>query len=129
MKTLCFAQALLLLVIDTVRAEDEWSFLVMADFHGSNNWSFAPLTNNPNAAKDDKVKTIRAIGEKYGGELIVLPGDSNSYGSTDTQMFIDRLGGTANEAVYEGGYNCYTSVRKMFSMGGYDTVLACVGDQ
>jgi len=110
--------------ITAVQAED-WSFMVLADFHGSNQYTNYPLQDGQT---DEKVETIRSIGQTYGGELALLPGDSNSYGGKPTQEFVDKFGGTPEEAVYQGAYNCYTSVRKMFGMAGYKTLLAAVGD-
>ena len=120
-----YPSLLILSTINVVQAED-WSFMVFADFHGSNQYTNYPLQYGQT---DEKVETIRSIGQAYGGELALLPGDSNSYGGKPTQEFLDKFGGTPEEAVYQGAYNCYSSVRRMFRMAGFKTLLATVGDQ
>lgn len=69
------------------------------------------------------------INEQYGGELAFAPGDSNG-GKWFMKSYIDDNfpGKTPQEAVYEAGMNCYTTMRELFDEAGYDKFLMAVGD-
>ena len=73
--------------------------------------------------------TIKHIKEEFGGELVMLPGDSNS-GQWDTEKFIDKINPsfTAEEAILQAGRNCFGTVKNLFNEGGYDRILMAVGD-
>ena len=71
------------------------------------------------------------IRELYGGDLILLPGDTNE-GRWHRPDWINKLipGLTREEAVYTAGINyCYSTIRNLFqASSGYEKILVAVGD-
>jgi len=121
---LCTITALL---IDSSRAEDQWSFITLADWHGAEAFALDP--GDASSSWTVHLSTIQYVKETHGSEMIILPGDSNS-GKWDIQEFIDRLDPTMTpqEAVLAAGRNCYNTMKDLFSEGGFDTILMAVGD-
>ena len=76
----------------------------------------------------EKLAVLRSINASHGGDMVLLPGDVNSYGNLETKDFANKLGLPEDTAVYEGAFNCYSNVRKLFKEAGYNKVLATVGD-
>ena len=113
--------------IKCIRSQDSWSFIVLADWHGAE--TFATKPGNTSKAWKNSLQTIKHIKENYGGDLVMLPGDSNN-GKWDTESFIDIINPdfTAEEAVLQAGRNCYSTVKNLFNEGGYDRMLMAVGD-
>ncbi len=112
----------------TSRYGDEaWSFIVLADWHGGETFAVKPGKNSKTWLRS--LATIKHIKENYGGELVILPGDSNSGKWTD-QEFIDKFDPTLTpkKSVLKAGKNCYNTVKNLFFAGGYDTILMAVGD-
>ncbi len=108
-------------------SNEPWSFLVFADFHGTNSFSFED--EGSIQEWDEKAFTLRSIKETYGGELVLLPGDVNSYGKLTIQDYADRYENIPiTRAVYSSGYRCYTRVRQLFGEAGFPTILAGPGD-
>ena len=69
------------------------------------------------------------MNKTYGGDLIFAPGDSNN-GGWYLESYINENfpGKTPQEAVYAAGINCYTTIRDLFSRGGYDRFIMTIGD-
>ena len=59
----------------TVRGSDDWSFLVIADWHGAENFA---KKRNKAASYDAYIAILSHIKDNYGGELVILPGDTNT---------------------------------------------------
>lgn len=112
-------------------AGQDLSFLVMSDVHMFTPFSFA-RNQKWHQVWDDAKEVLSYIKEQYGGELIMLPGDSVSYGGMPNDDIRGKMNApmdmSINEVVYTAAYNCYTTVRQLFSAVGYDTILAAVGD-
>lgn len=108
-------------------AEDSWSFLVMADWHGAEFFANAPGPNSQ--LYKDIVTTISNIHETYGGDLIILPGDTQS-GNWNTNEWRNKFypNLSIQEAVYKAGMNCWTTMKSLFADAGYDKILVAVGD-
>ena len=81
------------------------------------------------AAIDEDIAAVKAIKQNFGGELMLLPGDSNG-GHWDTPAFIKKFepGLKAEEAILKAGRLCYTGMIKAFKKGGYSKLLMAVGD-
>jgi hypothetical protein len=118
---------LIINVITSTNSEEPWSFIVLADWHGAE--SFAKRPGTASEAWSNSLGTINHIKQNYGGDLVLLPGDSNT-GEWDTEEFIDKFDPslTPQEAVLEAGKNCYGTVKNLFSEGGYKDILMAVGD-
>ena len=84
MRILTTVIAVLLLMQSTVRAEEPWRFITLADWHG------AEMYVQPNSypgGVEKNLAGLKMLKENYGGELVMLPGDSNR-GHWDTRFFI-----------------------------------------
>lgn len=84
MKTLTKVIAVLLLMQSTARAEKPWRFLTLADWHLAEIYVQPDKYPEGIATVADGLKMLKA---NYGGELVMLPGDSN-VGHRDTKQFI-----------------------------------------
>jgi len=116
--------------LPTLKAEDQWSFLVLADWHGAESFAVYPGSNSD--IYSSHLQTIRHIKRTYGNDefdLVVLPGDSNT-GKWDEQEFNDKLDSSLlpQEAILQAGRNCYGTMKDLFSEGGFGTMLMALGD-
>ncbi len=77
---------------------------------------------------------MRQIYDNYGGELALLPGDSNTgkwQKKTFLRMMRRQLGNsslTLDDIIQIAGENCYRTMNGMFAEAGYNVSLMCVGD-
>ena len=129
-------QCLLLLNIANASAEDSWSFIVLADWHGAESYAVNPVndTFSNNTYYNDTLEVLKHINQNYGGDLVILPGDTNN-GKWYQKRFHDQLNYylgleslTNNEAIAIGGENCYSTMKRVFSKAGYDKILLTLGD-
>ena len=126
MKILTTVIAVLLLMQSTVRAEESWRFITLAD------WHLAELYVQPNrfpGGKEQNVAGLKMLKAQYGGELVMLPGDSNG-GHWDTEQFIKSFkpGLAPAESILQAGELCYTGMAGAFKEAGYSRLLIAVGD-
>ena len=72
---------------------------------------------------------LKMLRGNYGGELVMLPGDSNG-GHWDTPEFIKSFkpGLTPAESILQAGELCYTGMVNAFKEAGYSRLLMAVGD-
>ncbi len=126
MKTLTKVIAVLLLMQSTARAEEPWRFLTLADWHLAEIYVQPDKYPEGIATVADGLKMLKA---NYGGELVMLPGDSN-VGHWDTKQFIKSFkpGLTPAESILQAGGLCYTGMVEAFNEAGYSKLLMAVGD-
>jgi len=111
----------------TVTAEEEqWSFIVLADWHSAEALAVNPHNETVNDMLYDQIHHVK---NTYGGELVVLPGDSN-VGKWDTEAFASKFRPELKRSkrVLLAGRNCYGAMRAIFVEAGYDHILIAVGD-
>jgi hypothetical protein len=127
---------ILSLLVNLGTSEDPWSFLVLADWHGGESFAPNPVndTYSNNIYYDQQLETLKRIKTNYGGELVVLPGDTNN-GKWDKDHFHEQLEEflglkdlSRNEAIIMGGENSYSTTKRLFSEAGYDKILVALGD-
>lgn len=130
-RTLLFAIAAHQIVQKSL-AEDPWSFVVIADPHIAETFASKnethPWYQNSFARHLASVKFIK---EFYGGELALIPGDTNGGKWSSPSFARDQLGNASlspQEAVLIASRGCYGTLRKIFKEGGYDKLLVAVGD-
>lgn len=116
----------LLLIQNVASAEEPWRFINLADWHG------AEIYVQPELAPGMEEKLLaglKMLNENYGGELILMPGDSNR-GHWDTPQFIKSFNTALApaEAILQAGELCYTGMVEAFKEAGYHTILMAVGD-
>ena len=126
MKTLTTVIAALLLIQSTARAEEPWRFITLAD------WHLAELYVQPSrfpGGMEQNVAGLKMLKAQYGGELVMLPGDSNG-GHWDTEQFIKSFNPklTPAESILQAGELCYTGMVGAFKEAGYSRLLMAVGD-
>lgn len=119
--------------IVAVYAEDPWNFIVVADWHGAE--SFANrIDNESDIAYTSYREVFRKIKKTYGGDLIMLPGDTQTghwYKQGYRKHLAKAIGVsslTVVNSVRISGQNCFRAINKMLEESGYDTMLATVGD-
>jgi hypothetical protein len=129
-KKLIFALLLVLPVLTAVEAGETWRFLTLADWHWAEKYIFEgePSASVAEAIAED-VAAVKMLKQNYGGDLILLPGDSNS-GHWDRPEFIRRKfpGLTAEESILKAGHLCYSGMLNSFKTGGYSKLIMAVGD-
>jgi hypothetical protein len=114
------------LVQGTARADEPWRFLTLAD------WHIAEVYVHPNRypeMEEEISASLRMLKANYGGEFVMLPGDSNK-GHWDTPAFIRSFepGLTPAESILQAGELCYTGMVDAFKEAGYTRLLMAVGD-
>jgi len=126
MKILATLIAALWLMQGTARAEEPWRFITLAD------WHMAEMYVQPDRypwGEGYNTANLKMLNENFGGELVMLPGDSNN-GHWDTEEFIKRFNPalTPAEAILQAGELCYTGMVNSFNEAGYSRLLMAVGD-
>ena len=126
MKTLITFLAASGLMLSTARAEEPWRFILLAD------WHMAELYVHPDrypVGEEYNLANLKMLNENFGGELVLLPGDSNK-GHWDTEEFIRSFNPalTPAEAILQAGDLCYTGMVNAFHEAGYSRLLMAVGD-
>ena len=124
---------ILLLIVFTsnlIKAEETWRFLLLADWHNAE--KYTQSAKNPSWLKqaiEEDVADIKMLKDNYGGELILMPGDSNG-GHWDTPKFIKSFNPqlSPSEAILAAGKLCYDGMISSFKKGGYSKLIMAVGD-
>ncbi|TWT84057.1 Laminin G domain protein [Planctomycetes bacterium CA13] len=112
----------------SVQAEEPWRFINLADWHSAEKFVMRDASWYDEAVQKE-IQTIKRIKNEYGGELMTLPGDSNS-GHWDTPDFIQKFspGSKPEDVILRAGKLCYEGMIDTFAQGGYSTLLMAVGD-
>jgi len=116
--------------LDTSSKVDEtWRFLSLADWHSAEKHVFGGREQGFNGAVSEDIATLQWMKKEVGGELIILPGDSNS-GHWDMPKFIKRFNAalTPKQAILQAGKLSYDGMIDTFQQGGYSKLLMAVGD-
>jgi len=121
---------ILLGICSLVGAEAPWRFLVLADWHSAE--KYVQSGKHPDwfaEAIAEDLATVKMLKANHGGELILLPGDSNS-GHWVSKAFINKFekGLTPEQAILKAGRLCYSGMIDTFRRGGYSRLLMAVGD-
>ena len=126
MKILATLVAALLLMQSTVRAEEPWRFITLADWHMAEMYVYS---NRSSGRADPNVASLKMLRENYGGELVMLPGDSNR-GHWDTKQFIQRFNPqlTPEQSILQAGELCDRGMVGAFQEAGDSRLLMAVGD-
>ena len=116
-------------------AEDPWSFLVLADWHGAETFSYKL---GDDLAMDENyfvaLKIFQDIREAHGGDLVILPGDTQT-GHWHEEWYRKQFrkstgiyGLTANETIAQAASNCHRTTKKLFLEAGFEQILVAIGD-
>jgi len=108
-----------------------WNFITLADWHGAEKFALKPIFEGEEYSEKivEEIEMIKYVEEKFGGDLILMPGDSQG-GKWDEKQFIDRLDPTLTPeaSVEKAGANTWDSMQLLFRLGGYVKLLIAVGD-
>ncbi len=120
--------------IVAVYAEDPWNFIVIADWHGAESFA-SKVDNEADIAYTSFREVFRKIKNTYGGDLIMLPGDTQTghWYKAGYRKYLKNMLGFSHvpnvvPSIRISGQNCYRAIKKIFEESGYDTVLATIGD-
>jgi len=140
------------LLANITMAEDAWRFISLPDWHSAEKyvtkWETGTVENKSGwgdkgyasyddyraamvAADSNKLADVNAC---FGGELIVMPGDTQS-GHWDTTAFQNTFksipeysGYSSSDVIVEAGHLVYSGLKEGFAGGGYTNLLIAVGD-
>jgi len=114
------------------KGEDAWSFIVLADPHIAETFASKEEAHpwyQYSFAKH--LESVKSIKQNYGGDLLLIPGDTNSgkwYRRSFARDLLNDASLTPSEAVAIGSRGCYGALKKIFSQGGYDNLMVAIGD-
>jgi hypothetical protein len=119
-----------LIAAGLLQAEESWRFLLLSDWHWAE--KYAHSENSPDWLEEAvgvDVAAVTMLKTNYGGDLMLLPGDSND-GHWDEPGFIKKTfpGSTTEEAILKAGKLCYGGMIDAFKRGGYSKLIMAVGD-
>jgi len=108
---------------------EPWRFISLADWHWAEKYIMGERYDEHKTAVDENIATLKWMKEVHGGDLIILPGDSNG-GHWDTPKFIKKFNAdlTPRESILQAGKLCYDGMVDTFERGGYSNLLMAVGD-
>lgn len=119
---------------------ESWRFINIPDYHNAegfvNVWDKAPEGFDSQREKriEDQTKLFKQMKERYGGELIILPGDCNG-GHWYREDYLDRFTSfpayqeyDTRQVVLESSRLCYEGLWDIVHDGGYENFLMAVGD-
>lgn len=107
-------------------------FIVLSDWHSAEKY----VKRNPGAQAemDQDIKVVKYLSNNYGGDFVLIPGDTNAGQWHKPQLrktLGDLLHGeplTPQQTVLEAGKRCYGGMLNAFRLGGYANVLLSHGD-
>lgn len=106
-----------------------WRFLILSDWHSAEKYIFR---HNISDIEND-VKVLKHLKKEYGGDLIMIAGDTNA-GKWYTYSFRQNLKNLTGkyhsnkETVLEAGNRCYSGMYSSFRSAGYWKLLMSFGD-
>jgi len=108
---------------------EPWRFISLADWHWAEKYIMGDRYEEHKTAVDENIATLKWMKKEHGGDLIILPGDSNG-GHWDTPKFIKKFNKklTAKQSILQAGKLCYDGMIDTFDRGGYSNLLMAVGD-
>ena len=116
--------------VSLAESTPQWRFLNLADWHTAEKYVWRAKTPDKVAegmAQDQK--KVERLKRTFGGELIIMPGDTNG-GHWDTAQFISSFAPEAKpeQVILAAGHACYATMRDVFTRGGYPKIFLAVGD-
>ncbi|NQY62802.1 MAG: metallophosphoesterase [Alteromonadaceae bacterium] len=108
---------------------DSWRFISLADWHWGEKYVMGNRKQGFEADVEDNIATLKWMKQGFGGELILLPGDSNT-GHWGMPKFIKKFNANLSpkQAILQAGKRSYAGMIDTFQRGGYDKLIMAVGD-
>lgn len=114
-----------------------WRFLTISDWHMAEKYVFRDLKSKSFlTSRQDDINKIKFLKKNYGGEFILMPGDTNA-GFWDKPSFHQKFHKyllppnttySSYEIVLATGNRCYQGMISSFHEGGYDNIHIAYGD-
>lgn len=113
----------------TSNKDASWRFISLADWHSAEKYVMGDREQGFEAAVKENIATLKWMKREVGGDLILLPGDSNS-GHWDMPKFIKKFNAelSPKQAILQAGKLSYSGMIDTFHRGGYDNLIMAVGD-
>ncbi|MEX0326392.1 MAG: LamG-like jellyroll fold domain-containing protein [Puniceicoccaceae bacterium] len=133
-------------------AEAPWRWINVADFHaaevhahiwetpfpgkgggaGWRKWGYSSQVEFQTAMLDRDIETFSRLKEDYGGEVLVIPGDTNG-GHWYLKPYRDGLRSvypdlTDEEVIRKASHLCYGGLRNATAVAGFEHLIVAVGD-
>lgn len=70
----CFTAILAVLLPISSSSVDPWKFIVLADWHGAENFAVKP-NREDDLSYTSAREVLKSINTTYGGDLVILPGE------------------------------------------------------
>lgn len=109
-----------------------WRFINVPDYHNAE--GFAKDIPEREIRIKEQTEQFKQMKERYGGELIVMPGDCNG-GHWYRQKFLEPFKAhpefkdfNTQEVILEASRLCYEGLWEIVTEGGYENFLMAVGD-
>ncbi len=135
MKTIFYILLILLqftFIAEAQNTHDTWRFINIPDYHNAE--GFAKDTPEREQRITEQTEEFKIMKERYGGELIIMPGDCNS-GHWYRGKFLKPFKSnpvyadyTTEQVIIEASRLCYQGLWDIVHKGGYDNFLMAVGD-
>ena len=114
---------LLLLALSFASAQaitPPWSFIVIADWHGVEDFALGDIPEDYYLQQKDQLQRIKST---FQGDFVALVGDMVD-GEWYRQQWIDKFmpRKSPQKSVYDASVNCFTSIKKIFNEVGHDFV-------
>jgi hypothetical protein len=104
-------------------------FLVMSDMHAYTPFSFTKAFRQA-PEWENSLRVLKLIKQEHGGEIVLSPGDSVSYGGMSNNEIADKVGiprSQMNKAVYTSAFQAFRGLKALYSSVNY-TLIAAIGD-
>lgn len=131
-KFVLFASLTLLTMYSVAQNFDTWRFINIPDYHNSEDLSLNIRAREQRIA--EQIEQFRNVKQRFGGELIIMPGDCNS-GHWYREKYLKKFKShpdyrnlTTEEVILEASRLCYSGLWDIVHNGGYEHFLMAVGD-
>ena len=135
----------------SAKRQESWRWINLPDWHAAEKhvqvweksakglktrgWGqkgYGSLKDYQDAMRDEDIALIARIQKDYGGELMVIPGDTQG-GHWERAAFRKSMRSvypdlSDEEVIIKASHLCYGAMRNAFAEAGYPTILVAVGD-
>jgi hypothetical protein len=117
----------------SIKFQPGFRFMVLSDWHSAEKYVKRDIYPETQQLIDQDVKIVKFLSRNYGGEFVLIPGDTNAgqWDRTNLRSTLSGLTGnnlTSQETVLEAGKRCYGGMLNSFRIGGYAKILLAHGD-
>jgi len=106
-----------------------WRFINLSDLSIAKKYVFQNNEQTADAINND-ILNIEVIKREFGGDFIMIPGDTLVGGSWDTDKFRNEFDSSLSYAdtILQAGKKCFSGMLSSFRAGGYWKLVVAYGD-